>query len=182
VLSGRPAFILPHRRSKVRRRFCSISASSSTSCTTWWQRTPTADEVRDFGLRCLHPDEELFRIYCYHCTPYGETETHPLTRVPIDFSASSTFSSMHRLLRDLSLKNNVAFRAGELSFDGWVIKKRSAEEIAATGRPLATTDFAPDLKRKRVDMKIGLTWPGCPPGPSWSGWCWSRATATSCPP
>jgi uncharacterized LabA/DUF88 family protein len=63
---------------------------------------------------------------------------------------------MSTLMRELSLKNNVAFRAGELSFDGWIIKKRSAEEIAKTGRPLQADDFAPDLKQKRVDMKIGL--------------------------
>lgn len=63
---------------------------------------------------------------------------------------------MTTLIRDLSLKNNVAFRAGELSFDGWIIKKRSAEEIVKTGRALVAADFAPDLKQKRVDMKIGL--------------------------
>jgi hypothetical protein len=45
------------------------------------KRSPTADEVRSFALRCLSTaEEELFRIYCYHCTPYGETETHPVTR------------------------------------------------------------------------------------------------------
>jgi uncharacterized LabA/DUF88 family protein len=37
-----------------------------------------------------------------------------------------------------------------------MIKKRSAEEIARTSRTLQADDFAPDLKQKRVDMKIGL--------------------------
>lgn len=121
------------------------------------KRSPTADEVREFAVKCLNPaEEELFRIYCYHCTPYGETETHPLTRQPVDFAASPTFAAMSKFIRELSLKNNVAFRAGELSFDGWAIKKRSADEIATTGRPLVPSDFAPDLKQKRVDMKIGL--------------------------
>jgi uncharacterized LabA/DUF88 family protein len=121
------------------------------------KRTPTADEIHAFAVKCLNPaEEELFRIYCYHCTPYGDTEIHPLTRAPVDFSASSTFATMTTLIRDLSLKNNVAFRAGELSFDGWIIKKRSAEEIVKTGRALVAADFAPDLKQKRVDMKIGL--------------------------
>ncbi len=63
---------------------------------------------------------------------------------------------MTKLLQELSLKNNVAFRAGELSFDGWKIKKWAIDGIARTGRPLADKDFAPDLKQKRVDMKIGL--------------------------
>ena len=63
---------------------------------------------------------------------------------------------MSNLVRELSLKDNVAFRAGELSFDGWMIKKTAAEELARTSRALKADDFAPDLKQKRVDMKIGL--------------------------
>lgn len=95
------------------------------------KRLPNATEVREFSEACLNAvEEELFRIYCYHCTPYGETETHPFTRQPIDFSATDTYTRMSALVRDLSLRNNVAFRAGELSFDGWMIKKRAAEEIA----------------------------------------------------
>lgn len=120
-------------------------------------RLATAAEVREFAERCINPtDEELFRIYCYHCTPYGEVQTHPLTKQRIDFAATPTYAGMSTLLRELSLKDNVAFRAGELSFDGWIIKKRSAEEVTKTGRALQGNDFAPDLKQKRVDMKIGL--------------------------
>lgn len=63
---------------------------------------------------------------------------------------------MTNLLKDLSLKDNLAFRSGELSFDGWKIKKWSIENIARTGRALEESDFVPDLKQKRVDMKIGL--------------------------
>jgi uncharacterized LabA/DUF88 family protein len=121
------------------------------------RRTPTADELHAFALKCLDPaHEELFRIYCYHCTPYGETQLHPLTKAPVDFSATATFATMTTFLRELSLKDNVAFRAGELSFDGWSIKKQAAKEIVKTGRTLVAADFAPDLKQKRVDMKIGL--------------------------
>ena len=120
-------------------------------------RQATAAEVREFAERCVNPvDEELFRIYCYHCTPYGEVQTHPLTKQRIDFAATPIYAGMSALIRELALKDNVAFRAGELSFDGWIIKKRSAEEITKTGRPLQVADFAPDLKQKRVDMKIGL--------------------------
>jgi uncharacterized LabA/DUF88 family protein len=76
--------------------------------------------------------------------------------VRADFSATPTFAANEKLIRELSVSGNVAFRAGELSFDGWMIKKRAAEEIAKTGRPISADDFAPDLKQKRVDMKIGL--------------------------
>jgi uncharacterized LabA/DUF88 family protein len=121
------------------------------------KRQATATEVREFAERCINAaEEELFRIYCYHCTPYGEVQTHPLTKQRIDFAATPIFAGMNTLIRDLSLKDNVAFRAGELSFDGWIIKKRAAEDITKTGRALQGDDFAPDLKQKRVDMKIGL--------------------------
>jgi len=121
------------------------------------KRTATANEVHDFAEKCVLPtDEELFRIYCYHCRPYGGVETHPLTNELVDFSKTSTYKGMSKMLRELELKDNVAFRAGELSFDGWMIQKRAAEKIARTGRKLAKNDFIPDLKQKRVDIKIGL--------------------------
>jgi len=120
------------------------------------KRAPTANEVHGFAEKCINADEELFRIYCYHCPPYGGTETHPLTKTQVDFSATPTFTANTSLIRDLSLKKGVAFRAGELSFDGWKIKSFATKEIAKTGRPLREEDFAPDLKQKRVDMKIGL--------------------------
>src|SRR5262249_32600327 len=120
------------------------------------KRHATAVEVRDFALRCLGGDEELFRIYCYHCLPFNQTRTHPLTRAAVDFSATPTFASMNIFIRDLKVTDNVAFRAGEISFDGWRIKRRAAEEIIRTGRVLAPDDFEPDLKQKAVDMKIGL--------------------------
>lgn len=119
-------------------------------------RAATANEVHDFAEKCIAPGEELFRIYCYHCPPYGGTETHPVTGHPVDFSATPTFASNTSLIRELSLKKGVAFRAGELSFDGWMIKKFATKEIARTGRPIKADDFAPDVKQKRVDMKIGL--------------------------
>jgi uncharacterized LabA/DUF88 family protein len=120
-------------------------------------RMPSAQEVHDFAHRCLTPsDEELFRIYCYHCRPYAETEIHPLSGEVIDFSATSTYKAADKLIRDLEVTNNVAFREGELSFDGWLVKRRSAEELAETGRSIVASDFKPDIKQKNVDIKIGL--------------------------
>lgn len=52
--------------------------------------------------------------------------------------------------------DGVAFRSGELTFNGWVIKKFAAQEVARTGKTLTASDFEPDMKQKRVDMKIGL--------------------------
>jgi uncharacterized LabA/DUF88 family protein len=59
-------------------------------------------------------------------------------------------------MRDLAVLDNVAFRSGQLSFDGWLIKRTSAQSILRTARALTGEDFEPDLKQKHVDMKIGL--------------------------
>ena len=120
------------------------------------KRSPTANEVRDFALKCLESDEELFRIYCYHCPPYDGVQTHPLSKVREDFSQTAVYLGMSNLIRDLKVTDNIAFRSGELSFDGWLIRRKAAQDIIKTGRALTDSDFAPDLKQKRVDMKIGL--------------------------
>jgi hypothetical protein len=59
-------------------------------------------------------------------------------------------------MQDLAVLDSIALRAGQLSFDGWLIKPVSVDEMLKTGRALAATDFEPDLKQKHVDMKIGL--------------------------
>jgi uncharacterized LabA/DUF88 family protein len=105
---------------------------------------------------CVAGDEELFRIYCYHCKPYGGTKKHPLTGQQINFAATPTYEGMAKLIRELELKDGVAFRAGELSLDGWRIKKSAVSDIARTNRLLDENDLIPDLKQKGVDMKIGL--------------------------
>ena len=120
------------------------------------KRHATALEVRNFSQKCLAADEELFRVYCYHCPPYDQTEIHPLTGAQVDFSASKTYTGMQNLIRNLKVADHIAFREGQLSFDGWLIKKHKAEEIIRTGRALEPGDFAPDLNQKIVDMKIGL--------------------------
>ncbi len=119
-------------------------------------RNPTAVEVIEFAKRCIAGDEELFRIYCYHCLPYDGTQTHPLTKAHINFATTPMFKAMRALIQDLKASDHVAVRLGELSFDGWRIKAYSAKQIVKTGRALIASDFVPDLKQKAVDIKIGL--------------------------
>ena len=120
--------------------------------TSLGNRHATATDVRDFALKCVLADEELFRIYCYHCHPYDAKQTHPFTRTVVDFSASPKFRAMSRSMHDLAVLDYVALRSGELSFDGWSIKQSSVTQILKTGRQLIGSDFQPDLKQKHVDM------------------------------
>lgn len=38
--------------------------------------------------RAVESDEELFRIYCHHCPPYGGTEKEPFNPTPLNFGVS----------------------------------------------------------------------------------------------
>ena len=120
------------------------------------KRLPTAIEIRQFALKCLEKDEEIFRIYCYDCPPYGEKHSHPLSKKSIDFSKTATYASRSKIISDLKIMDNIAFRFGELSFDGWVISKSAAKDILKTNRAFVDDDFTPDIKQKGVDIKIGL--------------------------
>lgn len=119
-------------------------------------RQPTAIEIRQFALKCLEKDEEVFRIYCYDCPPYGEKQTHPLNKKIVDFSTTPTFISRTKIIGDLKIMDNTAFRSGALSFDGWVVSKKAVKDILKTNRAFVDDDFTPDIKQKGVDIKIGL--------------------------
>ncbi len=119
-------------------------------------RHPNANEVRGFALKCLTADEELFRIYCYDCFPYAESQKHPLTSQIVNFANTNTYKRATKLLHDLRISDNIAFRYGELIFNGWILKKYAVDDILKTHRNLQPDDFKPDLKQKLVDMKIGL--------------------------
>lgn len=120
------------------------------------RRNATADEIAEFAQSCVKENEELFRVYCYHCPPYAGTQPHPITRKPFHFNSTNTYKEMNQLIRELSQKDRIAFRAGAISFDGWSIRSRAAREIAKSGRSIEADDFKPDIKQKRVDIKIGL--------------------------
>lgn len=76
------------------------------------KRPPTAIEIRQFALKCLEKDEEVFRIYCYDRPPYGEKQTHPLNKKTIDFSITPTFTGRTKVISDLKITDNIAFRSG----------------------------------------------------------------------
>jgi uncharacterized LabA/DUF88 family protein len=112
--------------------------------------------VHDFAKKCLLETEELFRVYCYDCRPYAGTQTHPLSKVVTNFKGSKTYERREKFLRDLAMRDDIALREGDLSFDGWVLKRQATKDLIKTGRILNPEDLKPDLKQKMVDMKIGL--------------------------
>ncbi len=88
------------------------------------KRQSTAIAMRQFAMECLEKDEEIFRIYCYDCLLYEEKQTHLLNKNTIDFATTPTFINGTKVIGDLKIMDNIAFRSGKLSFDGWIISKR----------------------------------------------------------
>jgi uncharacterized LabA/DUF88 family protein len=118
---------------------------------------PTPEQVYKFAMDCIERErEELFRIYYYDCAPYSAKATNPLSKNQIDFASTSIFEWQKGFQDKLSRMDHIAFRRGELSFDGWKIGKKALEGLIKNPRSVEGRDLVPDLKQKRVDIKIGL--------------------------
>ncbi|MBX3280912.1 MAG: NYN domain-containing protein [Acidobacteria bacterium] len=120
-------------------------------------RYVAAPDLHHLALKCLDSErEELFRIYCYHCPPGSFKLQHPISGNEVDMTARKTYAHNLRLIEDLKQTNNVAFRSGEVAFQGWRLSHDAVRQISRSGRPLTADDIIPDIKQKGVDMKIGL--------------------------
>ncbi len=126
-------------------------------------RYPKAEEIIQhcqalMQAEPLHQDE-LFRIYYYDCLPFEGTATHPLTGQQTDYSQTAVAEASRKFLREISLKSSVAFRQGELSYQGWRIESQRIGTLLRKlqgGGKLEPEDLTVFLRQKRVDMKIGL--------------------------
>lgn len=137
-------------------------------------------DIYRFALGCVRNEtEELFRIFFYHCPPYEDVETHPITGESIDFKTTETAQKNRQILSNLAEMNHVACRKGRLAFRGWTLskyklnqlqrqatnKQNEAEQQVATGTSgvrastnpaISADDFKPNFEQKEVDIKIGL--------------------------
>ena len=108
---------------------------------------------------CEFERDQLFRIYYYDCEPYAGTAIHPISGQQIDFSASGVYSRKSSFLRALKLMPRVAFRSGSLSLDGWNIPPARLKSVISkiqSNQGLSAGDLVPNLRQKKVDIKIGL--------------------------
>lgn len=119
---------------------------------------PTADQVYANALSVLQPGEELVRLFYYDSNPYEKTETHPITKVEIDFSSLPACGARKRFLASFGRKEFVALRRGEIKFRGWLLRDSYLSALLE-GEPvgaLREQDVVPDLQQKGVDMRIGI--------------------------
>jgi uncharacterized LabA/DUF88 family protein len=122
--------------------------------------TDLAAIIEAFALACVlrSENEEMHRVLYYDCPPYdgdGRHKPHPLdpTRRPTSEGYCNFFNSV---LTSLKSKAYFAVRLGEMSFDGWALSDKATHEILAHRRELVADDFAPVLRQKGVDLRIGL--------------------------
>ena len=125
-------------------------------------RPAKAGNVLALAKACVRDErEELFRIFYYDCPPLKHIEKHPISGKEIDFSTHPEALRRARLQEELAQMDYVAYREGQLSFDGWefsLAAKNRAVKALKSAKPfqLLPDDLKPNIKQKRVDMMIGL--------------------------
>jgi len=115
-----------------------------------------ASHIKAIAQACLSKrgNEELFRIYYYHCPPYEGSQPRPFrTDSHRDFAATKVASYQRRFQNDIRLSPLFAYRRGVLRWRGWVCR---ADEIEDPDAPARELRWRPDLQQKQVDIKIGL--------------------------
>lgn len=121
------------------------------------KRHATAEEVYAFARACATEDEEIFRIYYYDCPPYQETITNPLDpHEVINYGRTGTAIRKMDLQRKLVMKDLVAYRKGDLGFDGWGLSRTAENDLFRNPREVKAQDLKPKFRQKQVDIKIGL--------------------------
>ena len=104
----------------------------------------------------------LYRTFYYDAQPYDRKGHSPVGRRPIDWSRTDQAKFRRQLFDALRASPNVVVRLGEVRRDadrGWILHDRAQQDLLAgrrTALDLNDNDFAPALRQKGVDMRIGL--------------------------
>lgn len=103
-------------------------------------------------------DYELLRIYWYDGTPSSATLPLPVSKAPLNLTATERYRESKSLLDQLVLQPNFSLRLGEVivSRNGWRLKPNVASKLAKAPRALTDQDFVLDAQQKGVDVRIGM--------------------------
>lgn len=109
-----------------------------------------------------NPIQLLYRTFYYDARPYDRKAHTTVSRRPIDYARTDQALFRERLFDALRASPNLAVRLGEVRKDSgrsWILNERPQKELL-NGRlavdDLTDDDFAPALRQKGVDMRIGL--------------------------
>lgn len=123
-----------------------------------------ASELYDYCMLHLSEPNEprsLYRIFYYDCPPMSRSIKHPLTGAEKDFSSMPSTKWANEFHRQISEKDRVALRMGELaeSTAAYILKDEVLGALLSGTKEiseLVEADFRIDVKQKGVDMRIGL--------------------------
>lgn len=104
----------------------------------------------------------LYRTFYYDARPYTRREHTPIGQRSIDYARTSQAVFRDELFKSLRCQPNLAVRLGDLRKNVnqfWALKAHAQEDLISERRVFADItdrDFAPSLRQKGVDMRIGL--------------------------
>jgi len=106
------------------------------------------------------PTEELFRIFYYDCIPDIHDKRkykNPVTGKFENLMSHIEIETQIKVFDMLKKKPYIAFRYGELSFDGWKIKNiKNFKEKIANNEKISGDDYTIKVTQKSIDLKIGI--------------------------
>jgi len=121
----------------------------------------TADIFYRNALKAIDPrQEELFRLFCYDCEPFGKQQRNPVDQSWIRFGPGHPeYDSRMRFFAELSALPCVALRRGSVKGRGWQL--RDDYQTRLLNSPAGTMAITPrdikfGLEQKGVDMRIGM--------------------------
>ena len=109
-----------------------------------------------------HPNQLLYRTFYYDARPYDQKAHTPINNRAIDYAKSEQARFRTALFEALCGVPYLAVRLGEVRKDGnrfWTLRAGPQRALLAgrrTIQDLTDEDFAPSLRQKGVDMRIGL--------------------------
>lgn len=103
---------------------------------------------------CLAP-HALHRIYYYDARPLDISVDKPLLGGKIDFASQPLVGRSQALFSELAREPYFALRMGDLSFDGWTLR-RGAFRTKSESLTIDASALNPKITQKGVDMRIGM--------------------------
>ena len=102
----------------------------------------------------------LYRVFYYDAKPYLNKGHYPVFKKAMDYGKTKEAKFRLGLFEELRKRANTAVRLGEVRKErSWILKDASQSELLNGKRQikdLTDDDFAPGLRQKAVDMRIGL--------------------------
>lgn len=123
-------------------------------------RFPTAAEV--VGITTLVMGKArlggtvLFRTFYYDAPPFEGTDRNPISRAPLNFSATPQARQNRGLIDALELEPDFAVRRGVIVLTGWKLGRAALRSLSQSPRQVNAGDLVPDMQQKGVDIRIGL--------------------------